>query len=89
MRAYLRHVGGVLRQAGHEAGQHGAHLDGGLHLRADSEQRLQRGEVELVGEDLDDHIHEITLSDRVFARQHFFQHLRQHNCLILWQTETF
>lgn len=86
-----RHVlprgGEVVGQAIHHQLEDGAHVDLLLQRRARLQEDLQRAQVEVVGEDLDDALHQIRLRDRVLAGEDLLDDLGQDAILVLGQVE--
>ena len=52
------------------------------YLAASSQEVVEGGQVHLVGEDLDDALHQILLGDWVAAGHHLLQDSRQNNPLV-------
>ena len=69
-------------QAVHHAFEDGSHADLFFQLRARLQERVERGEVELVREDLDDAIHEVRLRNSVLAVDHLLEDAGQHRLLV-------
>mmetsp|Transcript_51769 Transcript_51769/g.161094 ORF Transcript_51769/g.161094 Transcript_51769/m.161094 type:complete len:319 (-) Transcript_51769:14-970(-) len=69
-------------QTVHESYEDRLDVDPGLKLRAGSQELLEGAKVELVGENLDDHFHEVLLGNLVLAADDLLQDTGENLCLV-------